>query len=620
MIRPLRRLSALGLGLVLLAAAPAVEPSTSRAVAPAASVAEERVLKALEAWLRTWRTGKIDMHKPGILAKDSVAARMGVLPKGFTGELTYERELDLLCEQAAQLDSAEAVELVLEVAAAGLDGASYALDMDPFKVRITGERWITKFTGAAAKERLQKVARGEVKFDKGKAAAMRAAALRAFGLRKDALGRQDAERQLGAGEVQVRLAAAEALGMLADEESVKPLTFALEQETNDLVVEAVLGAFRRIYGKFLTAQKEAADKKPPAAGDPAAADKAAADKPAPKPVELPESSRLVVQAAVKALGRSSWRGDLALVTFLDDFRLPGTVPALIDILQRFKDHPEEVAAGKLSTLLLHRVHEVLVGYTGAVFPADAPEKWRELWEKEKTNLQIVQKTAKGSLKDGDTVAAGLFGIPVEGTRILFILDLSGSMDFPMRHGGTVARGGRAEPKDKEKDAPTRLSVAKKEMTRVIQQLDERGAFNIITYNGNPKCEVWCKEMQPSTPKNKERAIKFVDGMRALGGTNMWSGLEEGLKMKTLVYGERYDVNVDEMFVVSDGAPNLGEVTDAVEILRIVTEQNRFSRLRINTIYIDSPNEQNPRGQSISPNELMKRMAAQNGGRFVQIDG
>jgi len=56
----------------------------------------------------------------------------------------------------------------------------------------------------------------------------------------------------------------------------------------------------------------------------------------------------------------------------------------------------------------------------------------------------------------------------------------------------------------------------------------------------------------------------------------------------------------------------------MEILRVVTETNRFSKVRINTIFITSPNERDPRNLSLSPSDLMKLMAEQNGGRFVQL--
>jgi hypothetical protein len=111
-------------------------------------------------------------------------------------------------------------------------------------------------------------------------------------------------------------------------------------------------------------------------------------------------------------------------------------------------------------------------------------------------------------------------------------------------------------------------------------------------------------------------------MRADGGTNVWAGMETALKIKSLVYGSRYDTNVDELFIVSDGAPTVGEVQDPLEILRLVEESNRWAGVRINAIFISSATP--PEGRqaqpdlSIPPAELMRRMAAQNGGKFREL--
>jgi Mg-chelatase subunit ChlD len=300
---------------------------------------------------------------------------------------------------------------------------------------------------------------------------------------------------------------------------------------------------------------------------------------------------------------------MELVQFLFDFRTKDAVPVLIDVLQRFKDHPEDVQSGKVSGLLLHRVHDTLVSMTGSILPADAPDKWRELWEKDKDSIAIVPRDAAAAkpVTKGGTVSRSFCGIPVQGSRVLFIVDLSGSMNFAMKGGGTGDR-----------KAETRLDFAKKQMHQVIADMPETSRLNFITYNGLPKAEFWNKDLVVATAKSKERAIEFVEKMRADGGTNMWAGLDEGLKMKSLVYGERYATTVDEIFLVSDGAPSVGEVIDPMEILRLVTETNRFSKVRINTIFITSPNERDPRNLSLSPSELMKRMAEQNGGRFVQL--
>jgi HEAT repeat protein len=567
-------------------------PGDSAADPPPAVTAraEEKVLKALDAWLKTYRSGKIDFNDRVDILKHSIANKFGLLPKGMVGALTYRRELEIMLEQAAQLESAEAADVLLEVASTGLDQGKYTLEMAPHLVRDLGEKWVTRLKSAPARQRLVEAARGETRADRQRAAAIRAAALRALGTIGDPAYRTTLEEQLGNGEFQVRLAAADGLQRMGTEASAEPLIAALQREQRDIVIEALIGALRAGYARHLKNQKAGPDK-------------------AEEPTELPESSRLAVRAAIQALGRTTWRADMTLIAFLDDFRSRETVPALIDVLQRFKDRPEDVQSGKLSGLLLHRAHEVLIGMTGAVFPADRVDKWREFWEKEGAALTIATKRDAAARGPG-TVSQGLFGIPVQGTRVVFIVDLSRSMTFAMP---------KAIPAGEVPDQiPSRLDIAKRELRRAVDGMPEVSSFNVVTFNGNPKAKTWSKDLLKASPVNKERFRTFVDDMRADGGTNLWAGLEEALKMKSLAYGDRYESSLDEVFIVSDGAPTVGDVVDPVEILRLVTETNRFSRVRINTIFITSPNEENPRGATMTPTELMQRLAEQNGGRFVEL--
>lgn len=602
--------------LVFLSAAAADAPPATAGSTTAGVQREEKVVRALEAWMKAYRAGKIDYLSPKSILKESIADRYGVLPKGMVGNLDSRRELQILLDGVTRLDSADAIAAVLQVAAVGLDKGKYTREMAPFIVRDLGEKALQQFKSNEAKDQLLKIARGEVKLDRGIEVAVRAAALRGIGLRKDGTFRSALEQQLGANEPPLRLAAAEGLGWLGDEAAAPALAEALGRETEENVIEAEVASLRALYASYLPDPTKAAapTPKPDSAKEPADAKQAEPVAPAPAaPKPLPESSRLAVRAAIKALGRSSWRADLDLCAFLADFRSGESIPALIDVLQRYKDHPDEVQSGKLSGLVLHRAHGLLVAMTGAVYPADQPEQWRELWEHEQAALTAkAEAPPKPATDASGTVSQGLFGIPVQGTRVLFVVDLSGSMNFPMHGLGTAAAG--AAPAK----AQTRLDFAKKELKHVVETLPDATSFNFITYNGEEKPKVWHKTLVQATEKSREKAIKFLDDMVAEGGTNMWSGLEESLKMKSLVYGDRYDTNVDEMFLVSDGAPNVGEVIDPIEILRIVTETNRFSKVRINTIFITSPNERDPRDMAITPSELMQRMAAQNGGKFVKL--
>lgn len=576
---------------------------------------DEKPIKALEAWLKLYRSEEIEFLSKNNITKDSVAMKYGLAKNGL-GNATWEGDLTTILEATVKLETAEAAHAALEIAAVGIDSFKYTAKMAPYAVRNLGETWTVKFTSQAAKDAIAMAARGELKTDKARKVAMQAAGVRCLGLMKDPAYRTVLEQALGAGDEFVRVSAAEALGSLGDDASAPALIAVIERDAVDAVLINAAQSLRTIYGKYLpkatTTPKKADDEKPKDDGAPAAEKPATPPSDAPKAAELPESVRLAVRACIGALGRTTWRADMALVRLLDDFRSLETVPALVAVLERFRAHPEEIKSGKLSGLLLYQAHELLVGMTGAVFAADQPEKWREFWEKEKDRIEVTKKRDPVASGGGTVVAGNFCGIPVQGTRVVFIVDLSRSMTWPMDEVDAAGKKKRS----------VRIDFAKRELHRAIDAISPNAQFGLVTFNGNPKCEVWKKELVPANEKNRESFKKYVDDFRPDGGTNLWSGLEEALKIKSLVYGNRYTSNIDELFILSDGAPSVGDVTDPVEILRLVQECNKFSNVRINTIFISSatPEEfrrQEPR-MSITPQELMRRMAEQNGGKFKEM--
>ncbi len=593
-------MSAPSLAFALLAALPFAPTATAPAptgIAIGNDAAREtprgdEALKALSAWLKLYRAGKIPYQSQENIARHSIALKFGLLPKSGLGVPTWKGDLETILEAVAGLDDAAAGRALVEVAAIGLVASKLPASAAPHEVRASAERWTAKLTSAAAKAEIAKIADGEGKGDKEEIAALRIAALRCLGQLGDPSFRAVIERQLGSADEFVRLHAADALLLLRDEAAAEALIAALQRENSDAVTTAIVRALRSLYARHL----------PRAAHPVADADAPKDDAPRANPAAAPESTRLATRAAVAALGRSTWRADMALLQLLDEWRAPEAVPALIGILERFRAEPEAVQSGKLSLLLLHRAHELLVSMTGAVFPADKPEQWRELWETQKDKLDVAQKHAPKAAPT--TVASGFCGIPVQGSRVLFILDLSGSMEFPMP--------------DKKS---TRLDFAQRELRRAMESISPNAQFNLVTFNGDEKAAQWSKNMVPATDRNRERFVKHVDGLRARGGTNLWSGFEAGLKMRSLVYGDRYETNVDEVFILSDGAPSVGDVIDPIEILRLVRETNRFANMRINTIFITStnPQEQQPMPwMTITPKELMRRLAEENGGKFIGL--
>lgn len=585
----------------------------------AAAVGDDKAQKALAAWLKHYRTGKMHLRpKTGwqvdkIDAKDSYAVKFGLAPKEGLGNSTWAGDLEVILEHVAKLDTPGAAIDLLEIASTGIDSNEYSREMAPHEVRAAGEKWLDRILAQSARDEIAKAARGEVKTEKSRLVALQVAGIRWLGRVRDTNAAPVLTVQLVANEPLLRVAAAEALGDLADENTASALIGSLEREPSDLVLPAVAQATRRVFAKYLSRAPSTLADANAAPTDGAAAGEAKPAAPPPPPPAAPESLRLAVRAAAKALGRCTWRSDLALVDLLDDFRGKEAIPALIVVLERFRDHPQDVQSGKLSGLLLHRVHELLVSMTGAVIPASQPDKWRALWEQDKDKIDVAQKRPVAG--SGVTSAGDFCGIPVQGTRVLFILDLSGSMNFPMQAPASTSAGGGS------RGGSTRLDFAKRELLRAMDALAANAQFNLITFNGNPKPVVWNKDMVPATEKNRDRFRKYVQDLRADGGTNLWCSLEEALKMKSVVYGDRYETNMDELFVLSDGAPSVGDVVDPQEILRLVRECNRFAKLRINTVFISSqdPRERQPAPwMSITPERMMEQMATQNGGRFVNL--
>jgi hypothetical protein len=562
--------------------------------------ADDKPLKALDAWLKLYRQGKIDYRSKTNIAKDSIALKFGLSPRNGIGDPTWAGDLAVVCEAVAKLDTAEAAQAILEVAAIGIDQGKYTVEMAPHEVRLVGETWAAKFTSTAAKDEFAKAARGELKVEKARLVATQAAGARCLGLLQDRAYRAALEIALADSDEIVRVSAAESLGALGDEATAPALIAAVERETVDAVLIAAVQSLRSLYAPYLPKPAVLASSEP-GKGD--AAPPTAAATP-------PESLRLAVRAAILALGRTTWRADMAIVRLLDDFRSQETIPALVGVLERFHAHPEEIKSGKLSGLLLYQAHELLVGMTGAVFPADQPEKWRAFWEAEKDKISVTQKREP---KAATTVVDRSFcGIPVQGTRVVFVLDLSGSMAWPMDE----------DAGDGKKTRTVRLDFAKRELCRAVDLLNPAAHFNLVSFNGDDKAEPWSKELVPASERNRERFKKYVMDLRPLGGTNLWSGLEDALKIKSLVYGNRYTSNVDELFVLSDGAPTVGAVQDPIEILRLVQECNKFANVRINTVFISSATPAEARTaeprMAITPQELMRRLAEQNRGQFREL--
>ena len=123
------------------------------------------------------------------------------------------------------------------------------------------------------------------------------------------------------------------------------------------------------------------------------------------------------------------------------------------------------------------------------------------------------------------------------------------------------------------------------------------------------------KLQLHTKTNQTRLEKWLARQWAAGWTNIYDAVKLGLAMKSHVAGDRYDSQVDEIFLLSDGVPNRGEIVDPEQVVRHITQLNRFRKVRINTVFLASP-EESAKWRQIGA-KLMRDLASKNGGSFVQ---
>ena len=71
----------------------------------------------------------------------------------------------------------------------------------------------------------------------------------------------------------------------------------------------------------------------------------------------------------------------------------------------------------------------------------------------------------------------------------------------------------------------------------------------------------------------------------------------------------FEETQDTVFFLTDGKPTVGDIIDSAVLLSWFAEHNRFARMHINVITFGSQ-ETNDR--------FLRRLAVENGGKFVQV--
>lgn len=330
------------------------------------------------------------------------------------------------------------------------------------------------------------------------------------------------------------------------------------------------------------------------------------------------------------LADPDWQVQLLAVRHVRAHKLMQAIPHMITGL--------DAAAPRMRDELGSALKEL----TGQNFDPYA-DVWAKWWEDNREKVQGAGPAKVGSRPSNPVVDPELYGVPVKSDRVLFVIDISGSMKESIKKPPvapdpvvTPAEGAPPPPEEMDLGGP-KVNVAVDQVRKAIERLTPKSVFAMIAFNH--AVIVWKDAPVPATKENKEDAYKWLRSWQWQPGPNYAQNERQngtgspGPSGSTYVEGalrtaftkvagvgtvdKAYpEVRVDTIVFLCDGAPtdnavDASKLVPTDPILARVREWNPRKAITIHAIAIDMTNE-------VSGNAFMKALAAENNGTFTPI--
>ena len=313
-----------------------------------------------------------------------------------------------------------------------------------------------------------------------------------------------------------------------------------------------------------------------------------------------------------------WRVRASCVDALAEFRLKETIPPLISAM--------ESEEGRLQD----DIHDALVQITGELDQTADPQSWQKWWDRvgdrwEVPSKEEVERRRKQRNAGDRQYAPALrkytpfVGIETRSRRMLFLLDISGSMADQLSMVGADAARIKAF-KEQFGDYEHKIELAREHLINTIATLPSYVKFNIITFHTDVKH--WKKGLVAANTGNKNNAIRFLarltpselrnlsNSTQEAGRTNTFDVLNAAFRLTkkpTARPTKNHTVEADTAFLVTDGLPTAGRLTDPDELLRYFMTINRRTKMVFHCITFGYGNE-----------SLLKPIAETSSGQYLVI--
>ena len=196
-----------------------------------------------------------------------------------------------------------------------------------------------------------------------------------------------------------------------------------------------------------------------------------------------------------------------------------------------------------------------------------------------------------------------YGLRVESSRVLFVVDVSLSMEEPAKKPAKGTATGDPEPGADGKPLK-KIDVAKNELRRVLRSLPDGTQCGLVFFSATEK--VWDQGMVVMGPDTRAKAIKWVDDLKTLAATNIYDALEEAFLIGTPKDPLNAAGPPDTIFFVSDGAPTAGKFLDPLMIRTQVKRWNAGRNIKIHVVGVGDDHDV----------VFCRNLAEENGGYYV----
>ena len=155
--------------------------------------------------------------------------------------------------------------------------------------------------------------------------------------------------------------------------------------------------------------------------------------------------------------------------------------------------------------------------------------WQDTEQEDTQNQDQPEENAEDDTDEEETPPIEFFDEEVEGDRVVFVMDYTGSMDAPVGHAITDENGHTISN-------PTKMDHVKAEFAKAVLGMSENVKFSAVMFSSSG-IRVWKRQLMDATPQNKSAAIAWVRSFSPWGGTPIYDGFAAGANIpgtKTII--------------------------------------------------------------------------------------